>query len=143
LLRKLRQHWFGLLLTISMLLFFALVVVVMLAPHNDDKQRGFAPCTYEMSEKLNFYSVNRQIFNVFGAIMSSYACYLNVVGDGFKLWYDGKQKTPWDNYFFEPVTMDIPKELSEPFSKELMEANMLNEEDGDIFNFKENIDEQK
>ena len=142
-LSKIKRHWFGLLLTIFMLLFMGLIIIVSLAPHNDDKMRGFAPCTYEMSQKLSFYSAQRSIVNVFGAIMSSYFCYAKVVGDGFELWIEKKQDRPWDNYFFEPETMDIPDELSEPYSKELLEANKLNDEDGDIFNFKESIDEQE
>ncbi len=142
-LNRIKKHWFGLLLTIFMLLFFGLAVVVSVAPHNDDKMRGFAPCTYDMSEKLTFYSGRREMVSVFGAIMSSYFCYAKVVGQGFVLWSKGEQQYPWDNYFFEPVTMDVPKEFSEPFSKDLLEANMLNDKDGDIFNFRENVDEQK
>ncbi len=140
---KIRQYWFGFLLAVFMVGFLALSIIIAVAPHNDDKMRGFTPCTYEMANSISVYSAKRDIFGVIGAIYNSYKCYLDVMSEGFKNWYDDKQNTPWENYIFEPVSMEIPDELSEPFSEDLLKANKLNEKEGDIFDFKEIDDEQE
>lgn len=140
---KIRQCWFGFLLAVFMVGFLALSIIVAIAPHNDDKMRGFAPCTYEMANNIGVYSAERNVMGVVGAISSSYKCYLDVMGKGVENWYNDKQDTPWENYIFEPVSMEIPNELSEPFSEELLKANKLDEKEGDIFDFKEIDDEQE
>jgi hypothetical protein len=141
LVNKIRQYWFGGLLAIFMLLFLGMVIIIAIAPHNDEKMRGFTPCTYEMADNISIYSGQRQLLGVVGAIVNSYVCYFNVMEDGLNKWYNNEQDTPWDNYIFEPETMEVAKELSEPFSNELLKANKLNDESGDIFDFRENENE--
>ncbi len=139
---KIREYWFGGLLGLFMLLFILLVVIVACAPHNDEKGRGFSGCTYDMVYELNIYGGQKKVWGVVGAIFNSYVCYVKVMRDGFHNFVDGKQATPWENYFFEPYTMNVDENLSEPISKELIDANKLNDSEGDIFDFtkKENDD---
>ena len=63
---------------------------------------------------------------------------------GAELWAEGKQSTPWANYLFKPETYVAAPDESEPFSEDLLKANMLDEEEnttfGDNENNKENSD---
>ncbi len=126
---KIKDYWFGILLFSFSVLFLIFVAIVAAAPHDDLKMRGFVPCTYQMAYEVNLYSSQSNIAGVLGAITESYICYASVMGEGVKLWWDGKQKTPWANYFFQPDTFKIPEELSEPFSEDLLKANRLNDEE--------------
>ena len=70
----------------------------------------------------------RRIWGVLGAVGKSYCCYAGIVADGIGLWLDGKQPMPWSNYFFESDNFKVPPEMSEPFSEDLLQANLLDEE---------------
>lgn len=126
---KIKDYWFGILLFSFSVLFLIFVAIVAAAPHDDLKMRGFVPCTYQMAYEVNLYSSQSNIAGVLGAITESYICYASVMGEGVKLWWDGKQKKPWANYFFQPDTFKISEELSEPFSEDLLKANRLNDEE--------------
>lgn len=148
--KYLKEYWFGLLL-FALIGFTALfLLVVVSAPHNDRKMRGFMPCTYAMAAELEAASQQRQFSDVFFTIFKSYVCYAGVMADGGRLWLEGKQKTPWANYLFESETdpLAVPSEISEPFSEELLKANLLDEDDKDNRNVfgiddKENDDDGK
>ena len=98
------------------------------APHIDQKQRGFSPCTYQMAETFQ-YSSDISFWQTVMTINKGYLCYASVMWQGFKLFVKGEQKTPWANYMFEPELEEIPfEEDGEPFSEDLLKANMLDEE---------------
>jgi hypothetical protein len=59
-----------------------MVIIIAIAPHNDEKMRGFTPCTYEMADNISIYSGQRQLWGVVGAIVNSYVCYFSVMEDG-------------------------------------------------------------
>ena len=139
--KTIKEDWFGILLCTLSAIFLVFVAIVAAAPHDDLKMRGFAPCTFQMAYDLNLYSTQSDIAGVLGAIAESYVCYAAVMGEGVKLWLNGKQPTPWANYFFEPETLKVPEEMSEPFSEELLKANRLDdegEEQGIFENYQEN-----
>ena len=127
--KTIKEYWFGILLCTLSAIFLVFVAIVAAAPHDDLKMRGFAPCTFQMAYDLNLYSTQSDIAGVLGSIAESYVCYAAVMGEGVKLWLNGKQPTPWANYFFRPDTFKIPEELSEPFSEELLKANRLDDEE--------------
>lgn len=142
-----KNYWFIFICCLFVGVFFLFSVVVALAPHIDMKQRGFTPCTYQMAndfnqpEKLSFW----QIVSV---INKGYVCYAGVVWQGMKMFFNGEQKTPWANYLFEPELETIPFEMDgEPYPKDLIGANMLDEsmENTDLLrdDIEENKDEQK
>ena len=65
-----------------------------------------------------------------------------------KLFVLGEQKTPWANYLFEPeVETSAFEEEGEPFSEDLLKANLLDEEtkNTDLSQdaIKENVDEKE
>jgi len=121
-----RLHWFGLLLSVFVVLFMLFTAVVASAPHNDAKMRGFTPCTYHMAQELG-QDTSHKMINIFKIVNSGYLCYFQVVGEGVKLFISGKQQTPWANYLFKAESFDEIPEESEPFSPELLEANVLDE----------------
>ena len=128
---KIREYWFGGLMALVVVLFLLFVVIVASAPHNDLKMRGFTPCTFVMAEELNAAAGQRKTWEVMTVIGKGYLCYAGVMREGVELWLDGKQLTPWANYMFKPDTYIVAPEESEPFSEELLKANMLDEDDGE------------
>ncbi|MCM1323760.1 MAG: hypothetical protein NC218_06325 [Acetobacter sp.] len=142
---RFREYWFGGLLGLFVVLFLLFVVVVAMAPHNDMKMRGFAPCTYQMTTELNLAAGERQIWDVMSTVGKGYWCYAGVMRMGMAKWYAGEQETPWANYFFVPLTDVATPEESEPFSEDLLKANLLEDNGKSSFivneENKESIDE--
>lgn len=142
-----KECWFGLLLSLFVLVCLLLTVVIAIAPHNDAKMRGFTPCTYQLV--LDFEQDDIKATQALGAIGQVYMCYLGVMKDGLGLYLDKKQPTPWANYLFVPESVEEIPEEGEPFSDDLIKANMLDEEQSsdDLWKSddetKENVDEQK
>ena len=131
---KFKEYWFGTLLFLFVIVFMLFIAIVAIAPHNDGKMRGFAPCTYRMAYELGQYGENKQAGKVFSAISGGYFCYAGIMADGVAAWLGGRQKTPWANYIFKAETFEVPPELDEPFSEDLLKANRLNDPyPGDFF----------
>lgn len=142
----LKDYWFGILM--SCLVFFCLLfaVIIAVAPHNDAKMRGFTPCTYQIAADLGQVEKPQlsAVLKIFG---TGYECYFSVIVQGTKQYFAGQQKTPWANYFFEPIIVDETEEEGEALSQELIDANMLDdenvEEDNTLFgDLQENDDEK-
>ena len=140
---KIKDNWFGIFIGSIVAFTFLLVAIVSIAPHNDSKMRGFSGCSFELAQNLSIHSGKKNVFGVMETVFQGYYCYSLVIYEGFCLWKNDKQDTPWENYIFEVENFEIKPELSEPFSKDLIKANLLNDEDGDIFEIKENDDDRK
>ncbi len=123
----LKEYWFGILLLLFVVVFMLFIAIVAVAPHNDAKMRGFAPCTYQMVYELGQYGEEKHVGKVFSAVSDGYFCYAGVMADGIVVWLGGQQKTPWANYMFKAETFEVPPELDEPFSEDLLKANRLDE----------------
>ncbi len=108
------------------------VAVVASAPHNDAKMRGFAPCTYQMAEELSQAAGQHKMRNVITGVGRGYWCYVGVMRLGAVQWAAGKQPTPWANYLFEPETYLAAPGESEPFSEDLLKANMLDDDESGL-----------
>ena len=134
-------------MALIVLVFLLFIVVVAIAPHGDMKMRGFAPCTVTMAEELNAGAGQKKMWEVISGVGRGYLCYAAVMREGVSLWLEGKQTTPWANYMFVPETYVASKEESELFSEDLLNANLLDEEEGEPFiintEIKENIDDGK
>lgn len=140
---KFREYWFGFFLGAMVFVALLFVVVVMLAPHNDAKMRGFSPCTVRMAADLNAAGAERDLLGTVASVGKGYACYAAVIAEGASLWLKGMQPSFWSNYMFEPE-IDIGATLSEesePFSEDLIRANLLDEEERDIFITNDNVKE--
>jgi hypothetical protein len=72
----------------------------------------------------NMYDCNREIWCSIKAISNNTFCDFKVILDGFNLWLNDKQDTPWSNYIFEPELPD-----SSFFDKEDLEEYLKNNPD--------------
>ena len=124
-----REHWFGLILSVMVLVCACFVLVDAIAPHGDAKMRGFTPCTYTMATELGQTGEAVKVIEVMKIVGRGFFCYGKVMKEGMSLFWHGKQKTPWANYLFEPevVKDDFAGEVTEPFSEDLLKANLLDE----------------
>ena len=123
-----RLHWFGLLLSIFVVLFMLFMAVIAVAPHNDAKMRGFTPCTYQMAQELS-RDTSHKMMRIFKIVNNGYFCYFQVISEGAKQFALGKQKTPWENYLFKAESFEEIPEEGEPFSDDLLKANVLDDKE--------------
>ena len=114
-----KNHWFSCLIAGMMLCFFCIFVLILLAPKQDAKGRGFIPCTQEMVQKL--LDCDRKFFCSTKVVFDNNLCMLKVIGHGFSDWLNHKQPRPWSNYIFEP---EIPLNT---YIDEEARQNYLNE----------------
>ncbi len=113
-----KHNWFGIFAGILILSGFALFLIVLFSPRQDNQNRGFIPCTEEMAVKL--LDCDKKIGCSLKTILNNSLCDAKVIGQGFSLWLKGEQNTPWANYFFEPDldnSSELPQEVEE-FYKE-------------------------
>ena len=125
-----KDYWFGILVSGMVLVCMLFAAIIAVAPHNDADMRGFTPCTYQMADELG-QSTKPEFKQLFKVISAGYGCYLTVMKEGMTAYIDGKQKTPWSNYLFVPTVSDLEDTEVEAFSKELTDANMLNDDNSE------------
>lgn len=128
---KLREYWFGILISLMVFVCLIFSLIVVLSPHSDGKMRGFAPCTYELAISLSQQTGEGKLWGVASAVTDANLCYASVIGKGVELWIKGKQSTPWANYMYEPEPFYEDASV-EPFSEDLLRANLLDDEDGEV-----------
>ncbi len=80
--------------------FMMMLVLVIIAPKQDAKGRGFVGCTQNMLEDL--IDCDQKIGCSMLAIASNTWCDVKVIAKGAKNWLEEKQKYPWSNYIYEP-----------------------------------------
>lgn len=101
-----KHNWFGILAGALILSGFALFLIVLFSPRQDNQKRGFIPCTEQMAAEL--FDCRKDVSCSLGAILDNSLCDIKVIVSGIKLWVAGEQSTPWANYFF------VPEEISQP-----------------------------
>lgn len=92
-------YLFALIVLVSYVIYMMAVLVI--APKNDLKQRGFVACTRELVLNLGKCE-SGQMGCVFKAFYKDTACNSKVITNGFIAWVKGEQSTPWANYIFDP-----------------------------------------
>ena len=97
-----RNHWFGLLVSVFMGLYVIVFLLVLMAPKQDAEQRGFVKCSAAMYENLQQCSSSKAC--MLKEVLRNSWCDVKVVAEGIKLWAQGAQATPWENYFFQPLS---------------------------------------
>ena len=95
-----KSHWFGILICLWLVLFVAMMVVVLIAPHNDAKNRGFAFCTHNLINTLE--NCNRKIICSTKAITDNTVCDIKIITNSFYKWLKGDNRFPWSDYIFSP-----------------------------------------
>ena len=128
---RLKEYWFGILMCFIVIVCLIYSLIVVMSPHSDGQMRGFAPCTYELAINLSQQGGQSKVWGVAGAVTQANLCYVGVIRKGVELWVKGKQPTPWANYMYEPESF-YEDENVEPISKELLEANLLDDEEGEV-----------
>ena len=119
--KYLKVYWFGICVSTVMILFFALFLIVAFAPHIDDQNRGFIPCSHEMAEKI----INCQkikMLCVANVVIKGNICYTKVIYKGLADFIKGEQPTPWSNYFFTPEISSAQLTENSPEMEELLFA---------------------
>ena len=99
---SIKTHWFGLLIGLWLLAFIVMLVLIVVSPKHDLKNRGFTYCTQNLISDLQ--DCDRAIICSTKAVTLSTWCDIKIIAQGLKLWYKGEQATPWSNYIFEPET---------------------------------------
>ena len=99
-----KKHWFSGLLILIVCCFFALFLVLIISPKQDDKNRGFIKCTQQMVDELS--DCEKKIWCSIKAIGNNTLCDIKIIAEGFTLWLDDKQPYPWSNYIFKPEIME-------------------------------------
>lgn len=109
-LKKIKKHAFMIFFGIIFILYFAFLTLIFFAPRVDVQQRGFVACTHQMI--ANFSVCGKHNVWCAGKVMlKNHACDFRVVTTGLKAWWNGLQKTPWANYYFEPQTEEKQPEI--------------------------------
>lgn len=118
----LKNHWFGFIISIIVAVFMLEFILVLIAPQQDEQNRGFVPCTQKMAAEV--YDCNKSSFCVLSAVIDNSFCNLGVIGKGLKLWVSGKQSAPWSNFLFEPTVADEKEaEISQEELQEFYQKN--------------------
>lgn len=103
---KIKKHAFVIVFVSFFALYFAFLMLIFFAPRVDLYERGFVSCTKNMI--ADFAKCEKNKLGCAVKIMAkNHVCDFKVVKTGFSEWMVGKQKTPWANYYFEPVTEDL------------------------------------
>ena len=97
-----KNYWFGGLIGFLLLCFVLLFILILIAPKQDAKNRGFVACTQEMID--NLLICDKKFSCSVKVILDNTICDVKVVGEGLINWVKHEQPYPWSNYIFEPET---------------------------------------
>ena len=100
-LKFIKYHWFGLFISIIIGLFLVQFALVLISPHHDAEQRGFAVCAQEMSNQIAL--CDSQKWCILKSIVENTFCDSKIIITGAKSWLAGQQPRPWSNYIFVPT----------------------------------------
>ena len=100
--RKIKKHAFVLVCSVIFVFYFLFLSLVFFAPRVDLQERGFVFCTKQMMDALTSCG-KKEVLCASKVVLKNHVCDFNVVKTGFVAWLKGTQKTPWANYYFEPV----------------------------------------
>ena len=127
-----KQHWFNIFVVLFIITSMGLSLIVALAPKEDKLERGFIPCTKQLTERI--IGCHSDFWCVTSSILKNSRCDIKVIGHGINLWITGKQPKPWSNYFFTPDLSHIDNSLDK-------NAQLFYEENPDFMEDFENLKE--
>lgn len=114
-----KHYWFSILMGLLIAVFMVMLILILIAPKQDARSRGFIPCTQSMVDQL--IECERKLWCSGGAIVQNAWCDLKVIGAGFKDWTVGKQPRPWSNYIFKaelPLNSMVDEEARQDYLKQ-------------------------
>lgn len=109
--RFIKQHWFNLLMVLLIFLAMGETLLIAFSPREDAQKRGFIPCTQQLAEHVA--NCQGSLWCTTKAVVKNSWCDSKVIGQGIKLWLQGKQSNPWSNYYFTPDLSHIETALNE------------------------------
>ncbi len=134
-LKFIKIHWFGLIVSTIFALSIAIIIIVLISPHQNEQNKGFSPCTQQMITDIN--ECNKKNTCVLKSLLKNNLCNIKIIGSGISLWLGGKQETPWDNYLFEEKKPQISPELQDFYkqnpdiNQQMIELKKLNKKIGE------------
>lgn len=144
-LKYLKKHVFLIVFSLLFVFYFAFLTIIFFAPRVDLYDRGFVACTKNMMADFSKCQKNKT-WCATKVMLKNHACDFNVIKVGFSLWLDGKQKTPWENYYFESVTENPnpmeDEELQAYYEKHLDMLKEMEELNQKYFELEKKLDEQ-
>ena len=99
--KYLKNHWFGILISVFMAYFLTVIILVVISPKEDAKNRGFIPCSDTQMQNIKNCKKNR-ITCIICSSLQGNLCYMKVVNKGMVDFLLGRQTFPWSNYLFSP-----------------------------------------
>jgi len=127
-----KKNAFWIVVDFVFLLYFAFLGLIFFAPRVDKLERGFIGCTKNLIEDI-YQCREVGVWCSIKATLKNNICDFKVIKSGFVAWLNGKQKTPFANYYFEPVLEDEPDE----------ELKALYQEHIDIFKDMEELNKKR
>lgn len=113
-----KHHWFGLILSTVVLIYFIVFILVLAAPKQDKQQRGFAACSAKMLEQVQLCGSGGS-WCMLEAVVNNGFCNVGVVFSGIGKWLSGAQETPWANYLYDDeIETGNPDEALQAFYNE-------------------------
>jgi len=109
-----KNHWFGTIMTVIVILFIAEFFIILNSPHQDASGRGFSACTQTMID--NIHGCRQNTWCVFKTVSKNYICYNKIIYTGLKNWLIGSSKTPWSDYYYAEEKQKIA-ELEEFYNE--------------------------
>lgn len=106
LLNYIKYYWFGFLIGTIIFISVSFFLIIMLSPKQDLEKRGFIPCTEQLAQNLYLCTQKEKYSCVVKEILKNSLCDGKVIVQGFSDWWNGKQSTPWANYFFTPKLLE-------------------------------------
>ena len=80
--------------------FMVMLLLIIISPKQDAKERGFVACTQNLLDDL--IDCNHNVVCSTLAIVDNTWCDIKVIVKGAKEWIQGQQPKPWSNYIYEP-----------------------------------------
>ncbi len=96
----LKEHWFGIIIGCWFFVLSLFVAVILIAPHQDAKNRGFVYCNQNFVEQIS--ECNNANLCVVKAILYNTGCDITIIKQSFIDWLHHKHPYPWSGYIFDP-----------------------------------------
>ena len=83
-LKFIKIHWFGLIVSLLGLAFLVFFILIALSPRQDKLERGFIPCTKNMMQQMLRCPANQKAWCMTKAIAQNTLCDARVISSGFR-----------------------------------------------------------
>lgn len=120
-----KKYWFGTTIGLFLAMFIVVLVLILISPKQDAKNRGFVYCTQNLIDDL--IECDKQLWCTSKSILKNSWCDIHIIGQGLRNWVKGQQDYPWSNYIFEPeLSQDsyVDEEARQEYLKEFPNTSL-------------------